>query len=231
MLTQTSDQIGGLPTRTYPGVFVTGTDTDVGKTLVAAILTLGLGARYWKPVQSGKLPRTDLETVRQLTELPEECFWPERFCLTHPLSPHAAAAADGVHIDLQDFALPPSDRPWVVEGAGGLMVPLNDRHYILDLIQHLGLPVVLVARTQLGTLNHTFLSLAQLRRSGIPVLGVVLNGPDNPSNRETIAHHGQIPILGEIPPLRRVFPEVLHQVFQQCPGLVHLNEVLAPQTH
>lgn len=196
--------------------FVTGTDTNVGKTVVSAMLTLGLGAAYWKPVQSGLAPITDTDYVRQTTGLDGSHFIPERFRLTEPLSPHAAAAIDGVQIALSDFQLPATAKPHlIVEGAGGLMVPLNERHFILDLIRHLDLPVCLVARSTLGTINHTLLSIAQLRRANIPILGVILNGEKNPSNRDAIAHYGQVPILGELEPLTAINPDTLKQAFAQ----------------
>jgi len=203
--------------------FVTGTDTDVGKTVVSAMLTLGLGGAYWKPIQAGITPITDTDYVRQVTRLDNSHFLPERFRLTQPLSPHQAAELDGVEIHLSDFALPSRvNKPHlIVEGAGGLMVPLNKTHFIMDLIQHLQLPVCLVARSQLGTINHTLLSLAQLRRANIPVLGVIVNGPKNQANREAIAQYGQVPILGEVDRLDRLNPCTLKKAFYQlsclCP--------------
>jgi len=194
--------------------FVTGTDTDVGKTVVSAMLTVGLGAAYWKPVQSG-LP-TDTDYLRQTTGLDNSHFLPERFRLTQPLSPHASAALDGIQISLTDFQLPATEKPHlIVEGAGGLMVPLNKQDLILDLIQHLQLPVCLVVHSGLGTINHTLLSIAQLRRAQLPILGVILNGERNLSNREAILHYGQVPILGELEPLPVVNPDTLKQAFDQ----------------
>jgi dethiobiotin synthetase len=201
--------------------FITGTDTDVGKTVVSALLTLGLRSHYWKPVQSG-LP-ADTDFVRTVTGLPAHHFHPERHRLSQPLSPHAAAQIDRVSIALTDFQLPDAPR-LIVEGAGGLMVPLNDRHLILDLIQQLNLPVCLVARSSLGTINHTLLSLAALRQAQIPILGVVINGPKNPGNREAIAHYGQVPILAELEPLAELTTASLQaafdQLFPEFPGLV-----------
>lgn len=195
--------------------FITGTDTNVGKTVVAALLTLGLDAVYWKPIQSGLDPISDTDYVRQVTELDETHFIPERFRLTQPLSPHAAAAIDGVQIALSDFQLPATTKPLIVEGAGGLMVPLNSQDYIIDLIKALELPVCLVCRSSLGTINHTLLSIAQLRRYEIPILGVILNGVKNPSNRAAIAHYGQVAILGELEPLDPVNSVTLKQAFDQ----------------
>lgn len=201
-----------LPNR----MFVTGTDTNVGKTVVSAMLTLGLKAAYWKPIQSGLEPMTDTDYVRQVTGLDDSHFLPERFRLTEPLSPHASAAIDGVSIRLSDFQLPATDKSHlIVEGAGGLMVPLNDQHYIIDLIRQFNLPVCLVSRSSLGTINHTLLSIAQLRRYEIPILGVVVNGEKNPGNVAAIAHYGQVPILGELDPLEPVSPENLRAAFQR----------------
>ncbi len=196
--------------------FVTGTDTNVGKTVVSAMLTIGLGAAYWKPIQSGLDPITDTEFVREVTQLDAEHFVPERFKLTQPLSPHAAAAHDGVAISLSDFNLPPVSQPYlVVEGAGGLLVPLNPHDLIVDLIKHLQLPVCLVTRSSLGTINHTLLSLMALRQAQIPILGVVINGPRNPSNRAAIEYYGQVKILGELEILDPVHSTTLRAAFNQ----------------
>jgi dethiobiotin synthetase len=199
--------------------FVTGTDTDVGKTVASAMLTLGLKAAYWKPIQSGLEPITDTDYLRQVTQLDDSHFLPERFRLTQPLSPHASAAIDGVEIALSDFQLPKAEQDYlqdylIVEGAGGLMVPINQNTFIIDLIEYLNLPVCLVARSRLGTINHTLLSIAQLRRSKIPILGVILNGPENSLNRAAIAHYGQVPILGELLPLDPVNSTTLLNAFQ-----------------
>jgi len=194
--------------------FVTGTDTDVGKTVVSAMLTVGLGAAYWKPVQSGS--PTDTDYLRQTTGLDDSHFLSERFRLAQPLSPHASAALDGIQISLTDFQLPATEKPYlIVEGAGGLMVPLNEQDLVLDLIQYLQLPVCLVARSTLGTINHTLLSIAQLRRAQLPILGVILNGKRNLGNREAILHYGRVPILGELEPLPVVNPDTLKEAFDQ----------------
>lgn len=199
--------------------FVTGTDTDEGKTIVCAVLTAGLRAAYWKPVQTGSMEGTDTDRMRRLTALPDEHFFPERYCLPAPLSPHAAADQAGVRIALDDFLLPRAADGFshlIVEGAGGVMVPLNESDLMIDLIVHLGLPVLLVARSTLGTINHTLLSLAQLRRCGIHVLGVVLNGPLNPLNRKAIEHFGQLPVLAEVEPFTDLSPASLGLGFERC---------------
>ena len=163
---------------------VCGTDTDVGKTVVSALLVQGLGAHYWKPVQSGLEGGGDTGRVQQLLELPAERLWPEAYRLTAPVSPHWAAELDGLSIDPARLALPAWDGPLVVETAGGLLVPLRRNWLQIEQIAVWGLPVLLVARSGLGTLNHTMLSLEALSRRSIPVLGLVLNGdphPDNPA--------------------------------------------------
>lgn len=195
-------------------IFVTGTDTGIGKTVVSAMLTAGLEASYWKPIQSGLQEETDTEFVRRVTEAPEEHILEERYRLTEPLSPHASAAIDGVNIHLQDFNLPAFQTDHlIVEGAGGLLVPMNEQDMIIDLIAQLGAPVLLVVRSELGTLNHTFLSLEALRTRDIPILGVIMNGPQNESNRKAIKHYGDIEILGELPELDNLNRSSLIQAF------------------
>jgi dethiobiotin synthetase len=195
---------------------VTGTDTDVGKTVASATLTLGLDAYYWKPIQAGLTPSTDTADVRKWTGLPDDRFLPETYRLREPMSPHAAAEIEGVEIDVSRIvgAELPTDRPVVVEGAGGLMVPVNDDMLIVDIIAELKMPVVLVARTSLGTLNHTLLSVSELRRRSIPLVGVVLNGEEHESNRQAIEKYGDVRVLGRIPPLGSVGRESLQRAFE-----------------
>ncbi|MDX1638788.1 MAG: dethiobiotin synthase [Balneolaceae bacterium] len=196
--------------------FVTGTDTGIGKTVVSAMLAQGLDATYWKPVQSGLQEETDTEFVKRTTNLPASRFVEEEYRLTEPLSPHASAAIDGITISMDRFSLPDyQTRHLVVEGAGGLMVPLNDEYMIIDLIKYLNLPVLLVSRSELGTLNHTFLSLEALRSRGIEILGVVMNGTKNDSNRRAIENYGNVSVLAELEPLERVTSETLRAAFKQ----------------
>jgi dethiobiotin synthase len=145
------------------GFFVTGTDTDVGKTVVSAWLVARLGAFYWKPVQAGNHPEIDSAIVRRLTGLPPDRILPEAYVLPEPIAPHEAARRAGITIDMERLVPPPCNRPLVVEGAGGLMVPLTDRAYVIDLATELHLPIILVTRSTLGTINHTLL---RSKRSG-----------------------------------------------------------------
>lgn len=194
---------------------VCGTDTDVGKTVVSALLVQGLGAHYWKPVQSGMEGGGDTGRVQQLLGLPPERVWPEAYRLTAPVSPHWAAERDGISIDPARLALPAGDGPLVVETAGGLLVPLG-RHWLqIEQIAVWGLPVLLVARSGLGTLNHTLLSLEALERRSIPVLGLVLNGDPHPDNPRTLAALGGVPVLAELPPLDPLDREGLERQWQR----------------
>jgi dethiobiotin synthase len=184
---------------------VTGTDTDVGKTLVSAVITLGMGARYWKPIQAGTHPGTDTALVQEWTGLDASHFIGEAYCLSTPASPHLAARLEGVRVSLD--ALPSLEQatiPLVVEGAGGVLVPMNEQELMVDLFVRLGLPVVVVARTKLGTINHTLLTLEALRARDIPIAGVVLSGEWNPFNHEAIRHYGRVEILGHVPLLERI---------------------------
>ncbi|OUJ70876.1 dethiobiotin synthase [Hymenobacter crusticola] len=181
-------------------LFVTGIGTDVGKTLIAAILTEALGADYWKPVQAGLTPTTDSATVRQLVTNPACQFHPEAYRLQLPASPHTAAAAENKLIRPADFTLPQTDNHLIVEGAGGLLVPLAPGFLIVDLIAQLGLATVVVSRNYLGSINHTLLTLEALRQRGLAVRGLIFNGEPNPSTEDFITQHTGVPLLPRILP-------------------------------
>lgn len=192
------------------GVFVTGTDTNIGKTTVSAWLVRGWRADYWKPVQTGTLEGRDADTVRALAGIVEpERIHASTWELKAPLSPHLAAKVEERQIALSDFVLPATPRPLVVEGAGGALVPLNWRELMADLVARLRLPALVVARSGLGTINHTLLTIEALRRRGLSVAGVVMVGPRDPLNRESIEHFGKAPVIAEIPLLEPLSPETL----------------------
>lgn len=192
------------------GYFITGTDTGVGKTLVAAILTWILKGCYWKPIQSGLCEDpSDLEQVKNLTELPNDHFFPSRYLLKAPLSPDQAAALEEVTLDLNQCELPQTDKTLIVEGAGGAYVPLNDQHSMLDLMKKLSLPVIIVARGTLGTINHSLLTIEGLRQRGILIHGLVLNGPLNPANKKAIEKWGQVRTLFHVPFFDTISPSLL----------------------
>jgi dethiobiotin synthetase len=170
--------------------FVTGIDTDSGKTLVSAILCKALSYTYWKPIQAG-LPR-DSDVVKTLT--PETIIHPERYLLKTPASPHAAAKIDSVSININDFHLPAADK-LIIEGAGGCMVPINDTHFVIDIAKHLNLPVILVADLYLGSINHTLLTSNYLNSNNLQVKGIIFNGEDNAESERIILKHTSYPCL------------------------------------
>lgn len=201
--------------------FVSGISTEVGKTLCSAILVKALDADYWKPVQSGDLHQTDSMKVAAWNglSLPHPRFHPETHRLTEPMSPHASAAIDGVHIKRSDFQIPTTDKTLIVEGAGGLMVPLNEEDTLLDLMRDLQIPVILVSRNYLGSINHTLLSIAQLRQAGIPIAGIVFNGPSTPSTESVILKMTKVPLLFHIPELSEL----------SLPAIEELAHFIKPQ--
>ncbi|MDZ4833233.1 MAG: dethiobiotin synthase [Candidatus Melainabacteria bacterium] len=199
-----------LPSR----IFVTGTDTNVGKTVVSAMMTIGLNAHYWKPIQSGTADGTDSEWIRTVSKLSRDHFIPEAYSLRAPLSPHAAAQLEEVKIDLDTLILPEVE-PLVVEGAGGIMVPLNENQYMLDLICKFALPTIIVARSGLGTINHTLLTIDKLRSAGVEILGVVMNGEKNLSNRIALEHYSQVSVLAELPQIESLSLESLQAQFEK----------------
>ncbi|WP_170367360.1 dethiobiotin synthase [Ruegeria arenilitoris] len=192
-------------------VIVTGTDTGVGKTVFSAGLTAALGAQYWKPVQSGLEDETDSQIVARLSGQP---VLPEAYLLNLPASPHLSAEAEGVEIDLDRLTLPQTDGPLVVEGAGGVMVPLTRQAYYLDLFARWQAPVILVARTALGTINHTTLSLMALRGAGCPVVGVAFIGDPEPAVEQTIIQMSQVPHLGRLGRIETLTPDTLLHAFE-----------------
>lgn len=186
--------MGGLS-----GAFVvTGTDTGVGKTVFAAGLAGALGACYWKPVQAGLADGGDAASVAALAGLPAGRILPERYRLSTPCSPHRAAELDGVIIDPAALAVP-DQRPLVIEGAGGALVPLTREFLFADLFARWGLPVIVVARTALGTINHSLLTLEALRARGVPVHGIAFVGEPAEDSQGTIAAIGQVRVLGRLP--------------------------------
>jgi dethiobiotin synthetase len=177
-------------------IFVTGIGTGIGKTLVSAIITEYLQADYWKPIQSGDLDNTDTMTVRRLISNSESVLHEERFRLTQPLSPHASAEIDGIEMKLNDFTTPESAKQYlVIEGAGGLMVPINNTTTIADLIKFLDASVILVSKNYLGSINHTLLTIQELERREIPITGLVFNGECLPQTENFIINYSNLPVI------------------------------------
>ena len=195
------------------GFIVSGTDTGIGKTTVAAMLVLALDALYWKPIQSGTQDGTDTQRVRALTLLPDDRFLPERYVLLQPLSPHRAAELDGVAIEPETLMVPAAARTLIVEGAGGLMVPITRRFLQIDLFADWGLPIILCARTALGTINHTLLSIEALRSRRLQLHGLIFVGNDNADNVRTIAEFSGARVLGHVPRLQSIDRGALLEAF------------------
>jgi dethiobiotin synthase len=182
------------------GVFVTGTDTGVGKTVVSAALMVRYrGARYWKPIQTG--PEDDTTEALRLSSSPREAAYLHGVRLVDPVSPHLAAKRAGTRIDVPFLTaeMKESAGAWIVEGAGGVLVPVNESDLMVHLMERLGLPVVVAARTTLGTINHTLLTIEALRARKLAVAGVVMVGDADVDNRAAIEHYGNVAVLGELP--------------------------------
>lgn len=177
-------------------IYVTGIGTDVGKTLVSAIITEALNADYWKPIQAGDTEFGDTDKVKELISNSTSKFYPNAYLLNTPMSPHAAAEIDNVVIDLSTIKEPETDNNLVIEGAGGLLVPLNDSETILDTIQN-HYKVILVSRHYLGSINHTLMSLKILLDKGFEV-SLIFNGARNKTTEEIITKMTGVTVVGRI---------------------------------
>ena len=196
-------------------IVVTGTDTNIGKTIFSAGLADFLGAHYWKPVQAGLDGEIDSALVIRLGGLSRDRIVSERYRLTTPASPHQAADTDGVHIDAGTLDVPDTGgRPLVIEGAGGLMVPLDRDTLLIDVFARWHLPVVLCARTSLGTINHSLLSIEALRRRNIEIRGIVFVGDEQSESESVICEIGKVRRLGRLPWLVPLSSKTLKEAFQ-----------------
>lgn len=196
--------------------FVASTDIEVGKTVLSALLCAALEAMYWKPIQTGTLEGTDRQAVMRLTGVGEDRILREVYSFVPPVSPALAARWAGVQINLDQIRIPPGieRESLIIEGPGGVLEPLNDQQFVLDLIARLKLPAILAARSSLGTINHALLSLAALHSADVPVKGVVLIGDSNKDVRETLERYGRVQVIGEIPRLPVLNRNALIQVFE-----------------
>src|ERR1700761_4185347 len=184
--------------------FVTGIDTGIGKTIVSAVLVEKLKADYWKPVQSGDLDNSDSISIEHLISNTSSKIHPEAYKLNQPFSPHKSAAIDGITIDPENLVPPKTDNTLIIEGAGGLMVPLNNRFLIIDLIKKLNIPAILVSQNYLGSINHTLLSIQVLKQYEIPIKGIIFNGVKDIYSKEFILQYTEVPLLGHIPQYKEV---------------------------
>ncbi len=188
--------------------FVSGIGTEVGKTVISAILCKALKADYWKPVQAGDLDNTDSHKVEDWSG---SKIHPERFKLNHPMSPHAAAERDNVEINLEDFKIPSVEGPLIIEGAGGLYVPLNQKDCMIDLIKKMNVPMILVSRNYLGSINHTLLSIEAVKAKGIEIAGIIFNGKENKETQEVIAAMSGVKVFGRVDELAVINKESIEK--------------------
>jgi dethiobiotin synthetase len=191
--------------------FVTAIDTDSGKTLVSAILCEALKADYWKPIQAG-YPR-DAETVKSLAE--NTRIHPERFLLKLPASPHASSRAEGIEIRIGDFHLPATEKDLVVEGAGGCLVPINDKDFVIDLAKAFKSEIILVADLYLGSINHTLLTVEALKKRQLKIKGIIFNGDPNPESERIILLHSGLQCLLRINKEKSITPETVRSYAKQ----------------
>ncbi|OWW04112.1 dethiobiotin synthetase [Rhizobium sp. R72] len=194
---------------------VTGTDTGIGKTVFSAALTSALGAHYWKPVQAGLGDETDAETVGRLGRVPPDRIVPEAYRLRTPASPHHAAALDNVKIAPDALALPAPPGSLVIEGAGGVLVPLTSEVLFADVFARWQVPVILCARTTLGTINHTLMSVEALQRRSVPIFGIAFVGEENPETQKIIVQLSGTRSLGRLEPTVPLDHETLMAAFHR----------------
>jgi dethiobiotin synthetase len=180
------------------GVFITGIDTDVGKTVASVVVTKALSANYWKPIQCGDLSNSDSLFVKRNLPPKYHTIFPEAYALKHAVSPNKAAKMESVTIQTSEITLPDSDRTLVVEGAGGVLVPLNDKETICTLMQQLALPVILVVKNYLGSINHTLLSIEVLKQKGLTIAGIIIIGDKNEASEQSYEQQSGVRILGHI---------------------------------
>jgi dethiobiotin synthetase len=179
-------------------IFVTGIGTDVGKTVVSSILVEALKADYWKPIQTGSFFATDTATVQKLISNSESKFHPESFSLKQYMSPHAAAELEGVEINLAGINFPDTQNTLIIEGAGGLMVPLNKKEFVIDIAIKFDAEVILVMQNYLGSINHSLLSIDSLKHRGLKILGIVFNGPTHKLSEDIVLDYAGVKLLGRI---------------------------------
>ena len=191
--------------------FISAIDTDVGKTIVSAILVEALKADYWKPIQAGNLEDSDTMTVQSLISNSASQFYSETYRLNTPASPHYAAEIDGLQLEAHSIQLPKTSNQLIVEGAGGLFVPINDKALLIDLMQDLNIPVILVIKNYLGSINHSLSSIYALQQKNIPIKGLIFNGPSVASSEDYILQYSKLPLIAKIPELSAISKQTIRE--------------------
>jgi len=202
------------PNRIMANYFITGIGTNVGKTLASAILTEALQADYWKPVQSGNTDITDKNYVKGLISNSKSVFHNETYSFKEPASPHLAAALENTKIITERIALPITENNLIIEGAGGVLVPLNDHDFVIDIARNLGAEIILVCQNYLGCINHSLLSIDYLIKNEFELKGLILNGNFDKAVRSAIINYAELPIIAEIPELKEITKETVLQQAQ-----------------
>ncbi len=195
----------------HRSIAIAGIHTGIGKTIASAVLAEALHADYWKPVQAGSLDNTDSIIVKDLIQDGAKRVHREAILLTAPKSPHAAAKEDNVEVDYTKFAWPHTDKLLLLETAGGILSPMNDHATMADFIQYFNLPTLLISNNYLGSINHTLLSIELMKKRGIKILGLVMNGERNTSSEDFIEQYGAVPIIARIPFFETLNTETLKQ--------------------
>jgi dethiobiotin synthetase len=187
--------------------FVTGIGTDVGKTVVSAILCEALRADYWKPIQTGIELGKDSDAVKSLLTNSSSVIHPESYLFSKPLSPHVASESE--IIELKNIQIPQTKNHLIIEGAGGILVPINQTETLLDVIKKVQAEVVLVSRNYLGSINHTLLSVEVLKQHQVPIKGIIFNGEDVCNGEEIIIKKTNLKVLGRIPEIKHLDKETI----------------------
>jgi dethiobiotin synthetase len=201
-------------------IFVTGIGTDIGKTVVSAVLVEALKADYWKPVQTGSFFSRDTVEVKRVTTNTKSQFHPESYLLKQPMSPHAAAELEGVEIQMEQINLPVTTNHLVIEGAGGLMVPLNKKYFMIDLIEKFDAEVVLVVKNYLGSINHTLLSIDVMKARGLKIMGIIINEEPHTLSENIILQYSGLKLLGRINKEGMIKKEVIEKYAKEFTGLL-----------
>lgn len=207
-------------------IVIAGTDTGIGKTVFAAGLTRALGGYYWKPVQAGMEEGTDSETVAHLSGLPLQHILPEAYRLATPASPHLAARIDNLEIDPARLALPSADGPLIIEAAGGVLVPLTDDLLYADQLARWQSPVIICARTGLGTINHSLLTVEALRSRGVPLVGIIFIGDGHEENQRIVPRLARVSSLGRLPLVDPLDSETLARAIRENIDLAAIRAAL-----
>ncbi len=192
-------------------IFITGIGTDVGKTVVSAILIQALKADYWKPVQTGSFYGSDTDKIKKLVDTDHSTFHPEAYLLEKYMSPHAAAEEQGIEIKMDQIVLPQTNNTLIIEGAGGVLVPLNHKEFVVDLIKKFDCEVVLVIQNYLGSINHSLLTIESLKNRKINVAGIVFNGPPHKMSEDIIIEFSGLKMLGRINKEAQITKEVIQK--------------------